>query len=1228
MPSFFFNIYEYFNSRKWVGFGLLGLAFLSLIFVASKIEFEEDITKLIPNNEKNTELQKVLKNINFTDKIIVNITKNKEGTIDDLTQYASQFIDSINLSSSQYIKQIQGKVADDQIEKTANFIYQNLPLFLDENDYKTIANKIQKDSISTTTLKNYKTLISPSGIIAKDFILKDPLGLSFIALKKLQGLSFAEDFELRNGFLVSKDKQHILLFITPSLGSNETAENTEFAENLYEANTKLNNAFKDKVNSEFFGGTLIAVANANQIKRDIQLTISIALSILLLIFIVFYKKLAIPIILFIPTIFGGLLAIAILFLIREKISAISLGIGSVLLGVTLDYSLHILTHIRSNSNVKHLYKEISKPILMSSLTTALAFLCLLFINSQALQDLGIFAAISVIGASCFALVFIPQVYTEQSKSTKRSTILDKMASYNIHKNKWVIIGLFTLCLTSLFTYNKAVFNKDLSQLNYLPDDLKTAEIRLDKLINSTSKSIYIAAYGSSKENTLQVNEAIFNKLQKLKAENKIIDFSSINTFVHSKKQQTQQIERWQSFWDKNTIEATKQNIIESGTALGFKSKTFNAFYTLLNTNFKTLESEDYKTINTFSIDDYIATKDNYTTITTLVKAKNSHDVIDAFKDESQTIVIDRKQMNETFLGNLKSDFNSLIGYSLIVVLVILLLFYRSFSLTLVTGIPICLTWLLTIGIMGLFGLEFNIFNIIISTFIFGLGIDYGIFITNGLLHEYRTGEKSLATHKTSILLSVITTILGVGVLIFAKHPALHSISLVCLIGILSAAFIAFTIQPLLFKLFIGSKQKRPITLRLLIYSIVSFTYFGLGGILLSLFSVTILKIIPIKKKAKMKWFHITVSKFMKSVLYTHLFLDKKVINTTNEDFKKQSIIIANHTSFLDILAIGMLHPKIIFLVNDWVYNSPIFGKAVQLAGFYPVSNGIENGLEHLNKKLEQGYTLMAFPEGTRSKTNKIKRFHKGAFYLAKEFNLDIIPVLIHGNSEVIPKGESMIRDGKITLKILDRIAPNDSRFSTNYSKRAKEIGAYFRKEFSDFRKERENATYFHKILLDDYRYKGDTLYNNVKNDIKINKDIYQTILNSIGEKDSIIHLSSGAGQLSFLLALNAYDRKIISYIKDENYRTIFKNSFITNNRNITCIDSIEDALQFKENTLIIDFNNITEAQIQSMIQQDLNCIILLKESSEIIEKNVFNSGFENTYQNKNITILTKQINKV
>ena len=1226
MDRFFYNIYQIIVAKKLLGFGIMLVFFLALLFVASKIEFEEDITKLIPSNDKTSEMQKVLETTNFADKIIVNISRKSDGTTDDISQYASQIIDSINKSSSEYVKQIQGKIQDEDFLETLDFVYQNLPLFLDDSDYKTIANKIQKDSIDIIINSNYKTLVSTSGFIAKETILKDPLGLSFIALKKMRQLSFGDNFILNNGFLMSKDKNHVLLFITPSLGSSETSDNAKFVQNLYHINNQLNKSFKNKAQGEYFGGILIAVANAKQIKQDIQLTVGIAMSVLLIILIVFYKKLSIPIVLLVPTIFGGLLAVALLYIIRVNISAISLGIGSVLLGVTLDYSLHILTHMRSNNNIQALYKEITKPILMSSSTTALAFLCLLFLNSQALQDLGIFAAISVLGTSAFALIFIPQVYKGSVNKSKKQTFIDRLASFQFHKQKGLIIVLVIAFVVSLFTYNKVTFNEDISKLNYEPQHLKDAQVHLDVLTNMASKSVYLTAYGNSENDALQVNDAIYKKLEELKNNNQIIDFSSIGTLIHSEINQKQSIEKWNTFWNDETIANTKSNLIESGAKLGFIPTTFNVFYSLVNSDFETLSIADYNALKTISTDDYITTKDNFTTVTTLVKLKdeNADELVNIFNDVKQILVIDRQQMNETFLGNLKTDFNRLVLYSFVVVILLLLVFYRSFSLMLVTSIPIMLTWLLTIGIMGLFHIEFNIFNIIISTFIFGLGIDYSIFITNGLLHEYKTGEKALQTYKTSIILSVVTTVLGVGVLIFAKHPALYTISLVSLIGILSAVIISFTLQPLVFKLFIGSKTKRPITLGLLVYSVLSFSYFGFGGLFISLISITLLKIIPVSKKIKMKWFHKVVSLFMKSVLYTNPYLIKRVKNVGNQTFENPAIIIANHMSFLDILVVGMLHPKIVFLVNDWVYNSPVFGKAVQVAGFYPVSSGIEKGVSHLEEKVKQGYSLMIFPEGTRSPNNKMRRFHKGAFYLMEQLNLDMIPVLIHGNSEVNPKGSALIRNGNITVKILDSIPIIDKNYGETYTQRTKRISTYFKREFRVFRKEMEHDTYFHKMVLEEYIYKGYDLYQTVKKDLDTYKDIYNTILWEIDTKAEITHISKDYGQLDFLLALNSIDRKIISYIEDDMVKVILQNSFLTNkNKNINFKNTLEATIKTSGNTLILNTNTLSEEQINTILNNSINFVFLVKESRNLYTGLIIKLGFESIKERENLMIFKR-----
>ena len=811
MGDFFFRTYQQIAKHKAISVLLLLLVVAGLSLLAFNVRFEDDITALIPANKETERVQKVLKSISFTDKIIVNIEKSEDASVEELTQYAADFVDSIQKNYPSYIQGIQGRVDDTEVLKTFDFVYDHLPLFLEEEDYKIIDQKLRKDSIRVQMGQNYRTLISPSGIVAKKSILKDPLGLSFIALKRLQKLGIAEDFKLKNGFLVNKEETNILLFITPTFPSSATVENKPLSDGLYALEKSLNTSYQEKIQTTFFGAAMVAVANAGQVKNDIQFTVSIAMTLLIILLILFYKKLTLPLILFAPTVFGALLALALLSLIRPHISAISLGIGAILLGVTLDYALHILTHIRNGSPISKLYEEVAPAILMSSLTTASAFLCLLFLDSQALQDLGIFAAVSVTGASTFALLFVPQVYRHKQELIHKRTILDRLAEIELHKNRWALGLLILVCLISCFTYNRVIFNQDITKLNYESEVLMAAREKLEKLTDIESKSVYLSTYGEDPEIVLQRNDAIHKELQELKNDEGTRQFYFRGKFGEALKQsQQQKIQFWDDFWKEYTVDSLQQNLTEYGTTLGFKEGTFTPFYNWLQTDFNSLSISDFEQIPALSTKDYITTDENGTTITSLLKLEGDslNTVEEKFKDTPNTLLINRKQVNESFLGTLRNDFNKLLFYSLVVVLLILFVFYRSLSLTLVTAIPIFLTWFLTVGLMGLFKMEFNIFNIIICSFIFGLGVDYSIFITNGLLHEYRTGEKIIASHRTSIILSVITTIAGVGVMIFAKHPVLYTISKVSLIGIFTAGFVAFTLQPLLFKLFIGSNYKK------------------------------------------------------------------------------------------------------------------------------------------------------------------------------------------------------------------------------------------------------------------------------------------------------------------------------------------------------------------------------------------------------------------------------------
>ncbi|SHG50263.1 1-acyl-sn-glycerol-3-phosphate acyltransferase [Flavobacterium defluvii] len=1225
MHQYFYAIHLFVNRRKSLSVLLAVLMLLVFGFFASRIKFEEDITKLIPTNDKADATAKVLKQLNFADKTTVIFKLEKNGSAEDLKEMAQVFSDSVSKSCKPYISGIQGKIDEENIQETIDFVYNNLPLFLENKDYASIQEKLQKDSITATVQGNYKSIISPSGFITKDFILQDPLGISFIALKKLQQLNIGDDFTLDNGFVMTKDKKKLLLFITSDIASSETEKNSIFAEKLKSIQENLNTRFKGKTSVSYFGSALIAAANAKQIKSDIVLTTTIAMFTLMLILILFYRKIFIPLIIFLPTVFGALFAVAFLYFVKEQISAISLGIGSILLGITIDYSLHILTHYKHNSDIKTLYKDITMPVIMSSSTTAVAFLCLLFVKSDALNDLGIFAAVIVMASAIFSLLIVPHLYKPKEDNFEhKKNVIDKLAHFSFHNNKFLIGFCVIVTVICCFTYNDVGFNNDLSQLNFVPKDIKAAEKQLEESTSLTSKTIYVASYGNSMEEVLQNNSRLFDDLSKEKEQNKILNFSSVGGIVLSAKAQKEKIAKWKSFWTSDKKQLLKSQLISEGSKFGFKPNTYSLFFDHLDFDFKPISTEDYLKVQALQLKEFVTEKNGFYTISTLVKVtpQQRDKFVKSTSAKDNLIAIDRQQMNETFFSTLKTDFNSLVNYSFIAVILILFFFFRRIELVIISCIPIALTGIVTAGIMGVFGIQMNIFSMIVCTLIFGHGVDFSIFMTSALQKEYTNGKNEIAIYRTSIILAVITTILGIGAMIFAKHPALRSISSVSLIGVFAALIITFIFYPILFKLFLSNRPKKgnpPFQLRTFLYGVMSFFYYGLGGILMSIYSFTIMPILPLSKKTKMNGFRYVVSKYMKSVLYSNPFIHKKVVNNFNETFEKPAVIIANHSSFLDILSIGMLSPKIIFLVSDWVYNSPIFGGVVRKAGFYPVSEGLEGGVEHLRKKVNQGYSLMVFPEGTRSENNVIKRFHKGAFFLAEEFKLDIVPVVIHGASELIPKGDFVIHDGNLTVTILERITPENTSFGNNYAERTKQISLFFKNEYRKIRQKLEGPDYFKKMLINSYDYKEIEIGNSVKKDLKQNLETYFNLNKYIHPKSKILHLGNDYGQLDVLLALQEPQRKIFSFINDEENLLVAKTNYFLKKRKIYYLDQLELAFENHYEVLLIS-DEIYKSEIEKMIS-NVSSVILINCSS--LKNQIVSFGFEIVSEENSIVILNK-----
>ncbi len=135
------------------------------------------------------------------------------------------------------------------------------------------------------------------------------------------------------------------------------------------------------------------------------------------------------------------------------------------------------------------------------------------------------------------------------------------------------------------------------------------------------------------------------------------------------------------------------------------------------------------------------------------------------------------------------------------------------------------------------------------------------------------------------------------------------------------------------------------------------------------------------------------------------------------DLDKPSIIVCNHQSSLDMLSILTLSPKMVFLTKDWVRSNPFFGCIVRCADYPSASEGIEALIPELKELTDKGYSIVIYPEGTRSKDLKIARYHQGAFVIAERLGLPITPAVIYGSGKVMDGRKPWIRSGVIALRV-------------------------------------------------------------------------------------------------------------------------------------------------------------------------------------------------------------------
>lgn len=828
MDRIFIPIYHFLRKNRILMYFLMIASSVVFLYFGSKIVFIEDITKLLPQEGAASKSTLVFDNLKVKDMIILQVAAdNKEPS--ELAEISDNFVAQLKDadSTSRYIHNILSGVDTqslvennyDKIEETKEFVKSHIPTFFNESQINQFDSLLAFETLNSTMRRKADALSEFENnsdydkyMSTLNLMSEDPAGLLMTLIPSggpelLGGVKFIE------GHLMSADSTVALSFISPSFNSVESDKCSELVAMIEDEAARFEK-INPGVDVLFHGLPVNAAGNSRQIKEDVMLTIGISLIFICIIFgFVFRNKSTLPLLLA-PIAWGTMFALSCLYWIQGTISLLALGIGAVILGVALSYCLHIITHYKYVSKPEKVLKDQSSPVILGCITTVGAFVALLFTNSSLLKDFGIFATLSILGTVFFSLVFTPQfLRPERNKIARRIfKALDKINDYPYDRNlilRWTIVIVCGVCL---WASSKVGFDCNLRNIGYLSEDtIRSREVYSEKF-NGGNLSLYFATFADTRDQALENTSKLTHALDSMKLYGKVCSYMDVTQIFVPEKEQQKRLEAWNAYWTPKRIEDVKADV----EAAAKKNIGDNYYPGMFDPFFDSISKDDYETGSLYDlglipnelIRNFIDEVSGKVLIMTsaVMPADCLEDVSAVLNDIPEVVVVDPNFYTTELVKVINEDFNKVLGISSIFVFVILLLSFKSVILALISFIPMSVSWYVVQGVMGLMGIDFNMINIVIATFIFGVGVDYSIFIMKGLLAKERgEDDRLLLQHKTAISLSAFMLVVALGSLLFATHPAISSIGFTTLIGMSSTLLLTYTIQPAVFKFMLRFK---------------------------------------------------------------------------------------------------------------------------------------------------------------------------------------------------------------------------------------------------------------------------------------------------------------------------------------------------------------------------------------------------------------------------------------
>ncbi len=723
--------------------------------------------------------------------------------LDRVVQYAGRLV--TRLSELPEVAGVESAPSPEQVAAFEEYVGRNLFLLLDPEVLPSALERLSPAGMDRSMAEARSMLESAAPLAMRELLLIDPFGL-----RELLGeMDLDPGVSIRDGLLVSRDGDAALLVVRSRVAPTEREGARAF---LSAVRGELLVAPPPKgLTVDLAGGYLFAEQDEGLVRGDLIRTIVPSVLAVALLFFIFFRGVRGLLLVALPVLLSLVVSVGALGWLGVRITPVAAAFCALLVGVGVDFGIHFLVSLDVERQRTSDHREavlraalgIRRGVLLGGITTAIACASLTVLGIPGLSSLGILLGIGILMSMAGALVLAPAVVIlwpgrAHGLGGRPFAALAATLEPRGRLLRIATIGLFVAAAAVLAVLGTPALHTDPRGLRPDDDQATLAVRRLSDRFTHLSFTDLAVTKGADPATGLN---ALADARRRLEQAGLIAHWSGPDLFVPGTERQNRSIDLLE------TVDADEFRLGARAAMLkhGLRPEPFEPAVERIATALAVRAPIPAAALLTDPIrplvSRYVVPGGAETLLVAYLRPVDGErhypEIRKVFEEEPGSVVLTGPR---AILRDIEGSVERIApGMALAVVVGVLLVVaigLRRFGATCSAAMPAALGSLLTLAVMRIFDLDFDLVNIGLVPMILGLGIDDGIHLVSRYRHSGDAGLEETYRHVGgAVLLTTLTTCAAFGSLVLARSPGLATMGVLVVCGALSCCLITLLLMP-------------------------------------------------------------------------------------------------------------------------------------------------------------------------------------------------------------------------------------------------------------------------------------------------------------------------------------------------------------------------------------------------------------------------------------------------